>query len=194
MVHRDATFKKKVLFTYYIIGTLLILYASLLAFYKTMGDNNWLYNLFFLLTICIASYYFFQILQNKIKKYVIAILFVVNVSLFIRYDILAHQFFNTYNNYVNAFCFLSIVVYALLYFDQLLRNVSEQNILNDFDFWLISGYLLYFLGGFFLILMYKDANVEQRGIIWAIQNTILLCSSLVTLTGTLWIQRRRNSG
>ncbi len=189
---RDKTFEKKVLFVYYLCATSLLLVASFLAMYITNQlDNNWLYNIFYLTTICVLSYYFSKILNTKIKKYIVIFLLIINLILFIIYDIVLRHFFNEFNGYIFAICFLSIVVFALLYFHQLLTNVNELNILYEFDFWLVSGYLLYFLGCFFIILFYESADVEQRGSIWALQNSILFLSSLITLSGNLWIHYQK---
>ncbi len=191
MVNKNSSVKRKVLFVYYLVAVTLTYYASFLSYVKTLGDNNYLYNLFFFITICTFSYYFYNILMGRIKKYVISFLFVLNFFLFIEYDIVLGQFYDTYNNYATATCYLSLVVFCLFYFDQLLRNVNEVNILHEFDFWLISGYLLYFLGAFFIVLFYKDKNESQRAIIWAFQNIILFTSALIALTGNLWIKYHR---
>src|SRR3712207_2696179 len=119
------TFSITVPFAYYLFETLLMSDASFLVIYTERDfDTNWLYNLFFLLTICVFSWYFYNLLLSKTKKYIVIFLFFINVGFFINYDILLRQFY-AYNNYVFAFCFLSIVVYSLLYFYQLIRNVSE---------------------------------------------------------------------
>jgi hypothetical protein len=184
-------FKKSVLLLYYIFASLIILYASLMAYYKTWGDNNWVYNLFFLITIVVLSYYFHQLLHSIQKKIAIRIVLIINLALFMRYDIVSRQFHGTYNNYVVAFCFLSIVVYSFLYFHQLVTHVAEQSLLLQFDFWLVTGYLLYFLGGFFAVLFYKNASIEQRQILWGLQNIILFISAVITLCGNLWVGYKR---
>ncbi len=191
VLNKNSKVKIKVLFGYYLASVILTYYASFLSYAKTLGDNNYLYNLFFFLTISTFSYYFYNVLIGRTKKYIIVFLFVLNLFLFIEYDILLDQFNDTYNNYVTATCYLSLVVYCLFYFDQLLKNVNEVNILHEFDFWLISGYLIYFLGAFFIILFYKDKNEVQRAIIWSFQNIILFTSALIALTGNLWIKYHR---
>lgn len=188
MLNKNSSAKRKVLFVYYLVAVILTYYASFLSYVKTLGDNNYLYNLLFFITISMFSYYFYNILNGRIKKYAVCFLFVLNLFLFIEYDIVLGQFHDTYNNYATATTYLSIVIYCLFYFDQLLRNVNEVNILHEFDFWLISGYLLYFLGAFFIILIYKDKNESQRAIIWSFQNIILFTSALIALTGNLWIK------
>jgi hypothetical protein len=191
VVTRDGRFEKKLLFAYYVFSTFLILYASILAHFNTLGDNNWLYNLFFFLTISVNSIYFYKTYKTKAKKFFVVLVFIAYITWFIKVEIINGLFFDNYNNHVNALCFLGIVFYALLYFDQLLKNVSEKNILNDYDFWLVSGYLLYFLSCFFIVLVYKDGNIEQHRILWSLQNLILFASSLITLTGTLWINYQK---
>jgi hypothetical protein len=186
------TFKIKVLFAYYLFATVLMSYASFLVIYTERDiDNNWNYNLLFLLTICVFSWYFHEILVSTTKKHVVISLFLFNLGFFIIYNFYQQHFYE-YNNQVYAFCFLSIVVYCLLYFYQLIRNVTELNILHQFDFWLISGYLLYFLSCFFIILVYGHAGVDLRRVIWASQNIVLFLSSVITITGNLWINYHKN--
>src|SRR5450432_2675133 len=89
---KDKTFEKQALFVYYLCATLLLLVASFLAMYiKNQIDNNWLYNIFYLITICILSYYFHNILNNKTKKNVVTFLLIINLVLFIIYDIVFRQ-------------------------------------------------------------------------------------------------------
>ena len=187
----DSSIKEKVLFIYYLFATILAFIAYYIYVYMPADvDNNWVYNILYFITICILSYYFYHVLNNKIKKNIVIFLFIVNLILFMVFDIVLHRFY-VFNEYVYAICFLSIVVYSLFYFDQLLRNVTELNILFQFDFWLISGYLLYFLGCFFIILYYLTIPVTERGPTWALQNIILLLSSVITLTGYLRIRYRK---
>lgn len=189
-IDRRSSITKKILFVYYLAALFITYYANYLSFSKTLGDNNYLYNLFFFITACTFSYYFYQLLRGKVRKIIVVFLLLLNIFLFIFYDIIHKQFDGTYNNYVNATCFLSIVVYAFLYFHQILRNVNELNILHEFNFWLVSGYLLYFLGSFFIVLFYSEFETDLRGVVWAFQNIILLTSALIALTGNIWIKYR----
>lgn len=169
-----------------------MLYASLLVVYAPKGvDNIWIYNLFYLITIISISYYFYKILKTSFKRNIVAILLVLNIIIFLIYDVLSGKFFKEYNEYVFAVCFISIVVYAFLFYDHLLRNVTETNILYSFEFWLVSGYLFYFLGSFILILFYKAATIPERGKIWALQNEILFLSSIIILIGTIRIRVKK---
>lgn len=184
---RDKRFITRIFFVYYVFAALLLLMASIDAMSVEQPDNTWMYNIFYLVTICVLSYYFHRLFNSNVKKATVTFLLVTNVIIFISYDIVFGHFFNSFNDQQYAICFISIVIYALLYFDQLLRNVTEQNILYQFDFWLVSGYLLYFLGSFIIILFYRSVNIDDSGNVWALQNIILFLSSVVTLTGYLKI-------
>lgn len=183
---------EKVLFIYYMSATVLLLVASLLVIYTPMDvENNWLYNIFYLITISVLSYYFYKLLNSKIKKNIIIVLFILNVLFFIFYNIVLMRFYHGFNEHVYGICFLSIVVYSFMYYDQLLRNVSELNILQQFDFWLVSSYLVYFLGCPVIALYYKTVPIPERGTVWTMQNVILFISSLIVLAGYLNIHSRR---
>lgn len=187
----ERSSSRTVLLFYYFFAFITIFYACLLAHVNTWGDNNWLYNLFFFVTIIVLSYYFFNLIDSRNKKTAILVILLVNVGLFIWHDIISQKFYDNYNHYVVAVCFLSIIIYSFLYFHQLVTNVGHRNILIDFDFWLVSGYLLYFLGAFFAILFYKNASIEQRAILWGLQNIVLFLSALITLSGNLWISHKK---
>lgn len=188
---KDKASEKKVLFIYYLCATILLLIASINAMYVEQIGNNWLYNIFYLITICVLSYYFYKILNTRRKKVAVILLLMCNLVTFIVSDIIVNNFFKEFNDKIYAICFICIVIYALLYFDQLLRNVTEQNILYQFDFWLVSGYLIYFLGSFIIILFYRSVDINDSGNVWALQNIILFLSSVITLTGYLRIPFRK---
>lgn len=187
MLARTKSFKKEVLFIYYLIASVSILIA---CYTKDVSVNRLIYNAFFFITICVFSFYFKSLLSNKTKKYIVNILFLLNLIIFIISSIISQQFFDI-NNYVYAAIYLSIVIYALLYFDEVFRNVNESNLLHQFDFWLVSGYLLYFLSCFFIILFYDNVEINQRAALWSLQNIILFFSSLFTIFGSVWIHYQK---
>ena len=121
---------------------------------------------------------------------IVTCLFFVNLLLFIQYNIFLSQLYEI-NTLVYSVTFLSMVIYALFYFEQVLSTVSELNILKQFDFWLISGQLLYFLSAFFIIVFYVNIEISQRALLWSLQNVILFLSAGLTLSGSLWIASQR---
>lgn len=188
---QEAIFSKKVLFVYYIVAFVLISYACIIAF-DYNDDNNWLYNIHYVLTAFAFGVYFYSLLQKGVGKTIIVILFSLALI-----NNLATGFFvkNTFfNSYGSSFLFLCVVVSVFIYSYQILNNVSEKNILRSFDFWLCAGYLLYFLGSFFIILSYnyfaEKLSYEQRtslADLWAIQNILLFISSFSALIYQLWM-------
>lgn len=121
---------------------------------------------------------------------IIVIIFIINLGLFIGFDLL-HGGLIKVHTPLYAITYLSVVIYSLVYFEQVMSNVSEMNLLLQFNFWLVSGYLLYYFGSFFIILFYDNVEINDRAIIWSLQNVILFISSVLTLSGSLWISRHR---
>lgn len=179
--------KKVVLFFYYLLASILI---GIACYTPSNEVNRIIYNTFFFITISFFSYYFKCLLKGKWRIKTLAFLYGIHVIIFIKITLISHQLL-LMNNYVYAFTYLSIVIYILLYFVQVLNNVSELNLLHQFDFWLVSGYLLYFLSCFFIILFYENIDINQRALAWSIQNFILFISSIFTLSGSIWINSQK---
>ena len=179
--------KKVVLFFYYLLASILI---GIACYTPDNKVNRIIYNSFFFITISFFSYYFKCLLKGKWRIRTLAFLYSINVVIFINTTLISHQLL-LINNYEYAFTYLSIVIYILLYFVQVLNNVTELNLLHQFDFWLVSGYLVYFLSCFFIILFYENIDIDQRALAWSIQNFILFLSSIFTLSGSIWIKSQK---
>ncbi|MEO7801975.1 MAG: hypothetical protein ABIR81_08250 [Ginsengibacter sp.] len=179
--------KKIVLACYYVVAAIVI---GVACYFSPVHLNHILYNLFFFATISVLSYYFKSLVSTKTKRTLINIIFFINLGAFAYLSIVTRHL-TAINNYYYAITYLSIVVYALLYFEDLLKNVNELSILHRFDFWLVAGYLLYFLSCFFIIFLYDNFDVELRANLWTIQNTILFISTVSTLLASIWIRQRR---
>lgn len=185
MLKNQQSFRSILLCLYYLLAAIIIAIAC----HSVDAVNRILYNTFFFMTICVLSFYYRSLVISIVKKKVIVGLFFLNLALFINQSVVTNQLIEI-NNYSYAITYLSIVLYALFYFHQVLTNVSEANILHQFDFWLASGYLMYFVSCFFIILFYDNVEVKHRAVLWSVQNIILLFSSLLTLAGAVWIRYR----
>ena len=189
-IRMHSSFGKKVLFFYYVIATLIITYACVIAL-DYDDNNNWIYNIHYFLSAGVFAYYFDAILVARKEKMFVRYLLVTTIIILLITDVISYPFFNSAGN---AFFFLLIVICSFLYFNQLLVQRNEENILLNFNFWLVSGFVIYFLGSFFIILTYNyftDKVTEEQkvllGDLWSIQNILLLISSAITLFGHLWI-------
>lgn len=164
-------------------------------------ENTFLYN-FFLLpasTLLLSGYFYSIITNSRLRKINVAI-FILNLLFFLYY------IFSRENNYFNSIGFamlsLSIVIYAFLFFQQKIRNISEKPIYDFVDFWVVGGYLISYSGSFLVFLTYyyltqkfflsQSENLQQQlTLIWGIPNILLFISSLFTLTGLIWIRWRK---
>lgn len=186
-IRKNKLIKKEVLFIFYLLAIVIILVA---CYTTNMLLNRILYNLYFFITISVFSYYFRSLLSTKTKKNIVNILFIINLILFINICLVSHQLFEI-NNYFYGITYLTIIVYALLYFHDVLKNVNEIKLLHQFDFWLVSGYLLYFLSCFFIIFFYENVDISLRATLWSLQNSILFLSSLLTMCASIWIYQKK---
>jgi hypothetical protein len=179
--------KYGILLGYYLCTFGLLLLSSILA--MNGMDNNWTYNSFFFLTILFLSWYFYLILVRRFEKILVLSLLAVNVFLFLKFVVLKDKFFGTYNSEVFGFSLLTIVIHALFYVNQLLREVEEGNLLLNLDFWLVASYLIYFLGGFFVVLFYYHSSISERATVWSLLNIVLLVSAIIALVGNQVIRK-----
>ncbi len=177
--------RHKILLLFYAAAAML-LFSGLLV--KSVL-NNWSYNLLFLVNICVFSYYFGSLLQSRKKKNVVVACCIINILLLVYFDV-SGNLFTDFNGYAYGVSFITIVVYALFYFHQLLENVTEENLLLNFDFWLVCGYLFYFLGTFFIVIYYENVGLMQKANVWGIQNGILFICSIIMLLAYLRIDKK----
>lgn len=187
---------KKILFLYYVIAVFVISYACVIA-YDPKDNNNWLYNIHYFLSAVVFGYYFKSIISGYKRKLVIKISCLITLVVLVATIYFSHPDFNSAGN---AFFFLFVTFCTFVYYNQTFSSITEENILRDFDFWLVSGYLIYFLGSFFIIVTYKyltDNFSEEQTVIlgdlWSIQNILLLISSGIALFGYLCTAYQKKS-
>jgi hypothetical protein len=175
----------------------------LLQFPEPENLNEWVYNVLWFLTAPFLSFYFLQILTEPAKKRsiiwltaIVSLFFMVNFSA----DWISGEPEKLYSISASATC-LCITIWCFLYYHKVLTNVSAGNILQNFDFWLVSGFLLTFLGGLFIvftylplsIFVYQNSTFDGRNlltIVWSVFNILLFLSAVVTLIVSIWINSR----
>lgn len=192
--------KIKVLIFYYTLATLLMSYASWSIIYMkntAESNNNWVYNIFYFLSNFFLSFYMYKTFTHIKSKIITLSLLLINVTNFFLNDLVFKQ--RLFDSFVTSIFLLSLIILIFLYFQQVLGNVTEQHILLHFDFWLLSGYLIFFLGSFFIIMSWSHlssrvGNVataeqkEQFSILWGVHNILLFISALITFIGSVWIR------
>ncbi len=106
--------------------------------------NNQIYKLHTLLEFIIISSYFYFIIINKIlKKIILWLIPIVLISLII---IIYWKILPMHRMFLISIFFF--VFYSILYFKQLLD--SDNNILSNPNFWIVTG-ILFFNAGFFFL-------------------------------------------
>lgn len=183
----DKLFRYKVLYIYY-AGSAFLLYTGIAFF----DNNTWTYNVLFFANILVTSWYYRTLFDNKIKRRITVLCGTFNLLLFIYINIIQGKY-EHYNSYIYGVSFITIVLYSLLYLHQLMIGEKEESLLLKFDFWLICGYLLYFLGSFIIVLYYDEtAYKSERGNMWLMHNIILFICSVITLVVSLQISKKNN--
>lgn len=190
------------LVVYHSVAMLLMLAASFLIGTMVKG-NIWLYNLNSFFTVVFIGSYFKQLLVTSFKKKVVLISIGINVFYYIIKNIVFQEFY-LFDSVGYSMVSVTIVIYVFMYFHQVLKNITEQNILRQFNFWLASGYLIYFLGSFIIFLTYYyltkkvlavHTKEEQYLInaLWGLHNVLLFIGAFSLLTGSLWLTYRKRS-
>lgn len=189
--HRSARYK--VLCAYY-IACAIVIYIGIIWF----DDNTWTYNLLFFTHTLFLSWYYHGLFNNEAKKKLCYVSAICCSALFV-YENIIQLRYNNYHDYVYGISYIVIVLYALLYLHQLVLNQKEESLLSNFDFWLTCGYLLYFLGTFFIILYYDHFRYSDfsktyytRGDIWQVHNVILFICAAITLAASIQSAKKSN--
>lgn len=178
--------RHKLLGAYYLFCAIII-YMGIIWF----SENTWTYNLLFFTHTLFLSLYYRNLFTDKTKRSLAAISAIGCSAAFI-YVNLVQQQYNTYHDSFYGISYIIVVVYTLLYLHQAVTNQKEERVFSSFDFWLTCGYLLYFLGSFFIILYYDHfQNYYTRGDIWQVHNAILFVCSAITLTASIQIAKKR---
>ncbi|HUC80628.1 MAG TPA: hypothetical protein VMR70_06905 [Flavisolibacter sp.] len=189
------------LFVYFILATILHFVIGICIIVNNKIDNIWLYEISALLTATFIGYYFCRILPGKYQKRTVIICVTVYLlyACFRQFTLEGQRVFDSIGY---ALLSASVAAYVFMYFQQLLKNVTEVSILQDFNFWLSSSFLLYFVGSFIIFVNYHNLtnkylkrktpeDMELLMALWGLHNVLLFLGALVLLTGSLWVSYRR---
>ena len=190
------------LHVYFSLAFFLMLVGSILVgleYYETV----WLYHIHAFCTLWFLGLYYRSQFKTALKKNT-ATLIILAGTLYLGYKHLVLQEFALFDSIAYSIVSASLVIYALMYFHQLLSNVTEEDIFRDFNFWLTSSFLIYFLGNFIIFLTYHYFTVkilatytqEERDLLtnlWGLHNCLLFTGAVTLLLGSVWISYRKRS-
>lgn len=190
--------KVKVLIIYYLFAAVSFSYASWLV--NKNQNNNWIYNLLLLPAVVSICYYFHETFYSRWNKTIVKFIIALNILYFV-VKIILYGNLGIIDSSGYSLLSISVSFLSFVYFYQLLKHVNEYKAWTNFDFWIVSAYLLYFLGSFFIFLLYSNLTYnildtytrEQRKlltILWGVHNVLLFLSSITTLVSSIWITYR----
>ncbi len=185
-----------ILIAYSLVCTALMIRATIRLDSDT--SNTYLYNILYLITSLAFGFYFFEILKNQWKRL---------VALIAGLSVLIYYFINIKEVYFDSIGFVitstGIIVLIFLFLDQIMTNVTEEPLFNNFDFWFICVQLMYHLGSFAIFLSYNyythrffsegspDSFSRMMGYLWVVHNILLFVGSVITCAGVFWIYYRK---
>jgi hypothetical protein len=198
---RKGDTRMKPLRLYYFLAFALMMTASLLVEFDI--ESTLYYHIHAVFTIWFLGLYFRSLLQNRYKKNTVLFLIVATTVYLIVKNLILREV-RLFDSIGYSLVSASVVLFVFLYFHQELSNVKDQNILDDINFWLSSGFLIYFLGSFIIFLTYHyftlkilaTYTLEDRAILtnlWGLHNCLLFVGALSLLGGSLWIIYRKKS-
>lgn len=191
-------FRIKILIIFYLLATVLMAVAS--SYVRYNKSNGIYYNAVMLVSIVSIGLYFRDILIARWPRLLITYFIAAGIVYFLIRTEFQHAI-NVFDSTGYSVVTVFVVALCFVYFHQMLRHVSERKITLGIDFWIVAGYLLYYLGRFFIIQTYEyltnkimhTYTHEERKILtllWAIPNVFLFVSALLLLGGTIWINYR----
>jgi hypothetical protein len=197
----DHSVTLKVLFLFYLLATVLMTNASLHVF--TQVNNIWMYNLVLLAAILAIGFYAYTIFHAVQKRRVVLVLACGTVLYFIVRNFVFRHLYEI-DSIGFVLLSISVTIFSFMYFHQILNHVTEAPAFYDFNSWLIAGYLLYYLGSFFIFLCFNyftykitiKNRMEDRLLLttlWGVHNVFLFFSAAITLMGSVWTTYRNRS-
>lgn len=176
----------------FILFTLLLETAS--KYHHIEGKNNmYLFHLFTSTEMIFLTFYFRSLFQGNLVKRMLEVLLI---------GFLAFSVWNVYNNEpLHVFpsrqryteCILIILV-SMYFFIQLFQRSQVTNLTTYPHYWLVSGFLLYFAGTFFLNIVGDIAiNTNKLGFFAYDIHSVLNIFLNITYTLALWLNRRTST-
>tara|TARA_R100001369_G_scaffold2966_1_gene9747 strand:+ start:13933 stop:14643 length:711 start_codon:yes stop_codon:yes gene_type:complete len=141
--------------------------------------NRWLYNILSLLSVILLGLFFRNHLHDKISKKIVVIIFVLSSVFSIAYFSITNGFFTKSIPYDALIQTLTVFVFVMLYFKELLKSDEILKFYKSYLFYISLGLLLWYLCITPLVIFdayFYDVNpsfIEFRGIYLLIANILL---------------------
>lgn len=149
-----------------IIGSLLILTGIVEYTGKYLSSksiqNEWLYNVFFLIEFSFFVFAIIQKVSNKFFKRIIATAYLIYLISEI-VNILFFQSITQFHFYTFTFGSLVMVIASSLFLYELVNN-TEDDFFREPFFWICTGILFFYTGNFLLMASLNYVNTNFKGL------------------------------
>ncbi len=154
-------------------------------FFKNNMVNFHLYTNF---EFVILSIFFINTINKSIFKKIVVILAVLFPLGYLIHNIISNLFLKFNPLFLTLETFV-LAIYGLYYFyNRIINEAPDTDLIKDPIFWIHSGMLLYFLGNTFLFMIYSySANLQLgwHASIWHIHSVLNMSSYLIYSYGLL---------
>jgi hypothetical protein len=198
--YKDLKATKMVLFIPFLLLTVFVEFIGYLSvIYAVQDKNYWIYNIFTTVEFIFYAYLFEQYFKlpflKKVAKYFIPLIIVFSIVNFI--FIQGTEHFHTYTLLFGSFF---LVLFCCCYFyEWVLPEQINQNLLKQPFFWVCVGLLLFYLGSVIINALYEYLRssdmVEEGKHIYGLINRslIVVLYSSFSISFILCRNNRKNS-
>lgn len=142
----------------YIIASLL---SNLLV--QTSKNSSFVISGFEIIEFVFFASFFYFCLKNERAKLsvLIASIFAIGINVFLFYAF--EKNFDFWNAILTT---LLIIIYSILFFYEQVNSVNSLIIYQNFDFWVVTGCILYLSGTLFLFMYTSSMTDRERNSLW----------------------------
>lgn len=156
-------------------------------------NNLFLMNIYTVLNYVLCSILFRQLFSEKRMKNLV-IYTTIFFSCFAVFNLIFIQGFYFMNSYTLMINSILMVLYSILLFFEMFTNRSaEWDVLKSIEFWIGSGFLIYYGGNFFTFAYsfeYLTWNSNIKFNIWNLHSVLRIVFN-VLLSQIVWLSRIR---
>jgi hypothetical protein len=163
-------------------------------FFFINKSNHWLANIVTIIEISFFSaLYFNYIKSEKTKKIILWGFLIYLAGLIINFSFI--QSFSKFNTITYRIGSLLIVTWVLLYFKELMADISDQPLIRQPMFWISVGLLFFYLGFFFYLSAFDfvadNSITKYKQLYKIIRYTIIIQLYLLFSIGFLCTPKRK---
>lgn len=121
------------------------LYSALIVRIVHVKNNYWIYNAFTLVEFWAYGYYYRQLIRLDLFRKII-LFFLLLFPIFWLVTVCFVFGFNNWNSYVIVAGSFFTILFAVMYYYQVLLNREIQSLRNLPEFWIATGMLIFYIG------------------------------------------------